>query len=411
MSTTPNSEAKGQSGTIGAKPATNLTESSPGRKPAAAAIPLLVSKSSMPARMERRHWMISKSFIAAVVLPLLVLVLWLWGTVEDQYASHLGFSVRSENAPQPFELLGGLAGLTSSSTSDLDILYKFLNSRDLVQRIDAQLGLQQIWGGEKGDPFFSYHGDHTIELLLRHWSRKVDVSSDSGMIDIRVLAFDPRDAQAITKAIFKESSTMINDLNAIARDDTISYSREGLERSVERMTVARQALAAFRDKHQLVDPSANVQGQLGVLASLQQQLAEALVDRGMLNVRDSADPRMQQNNLRVKVIEDQIEKERQKFGGQSKDGEVLSSVIGEYERLQVEHQFAEAAYTASLAAFDSAQSEAQRKSRYLAAYVKPTLAQTAEYPQRLNIFVISLFFLLMLWTVGVLIFYSIRNRR
>lgn len=380
-------------------------------KPPAATIKLPVANSARPARAERRHRIIAKSFVVAVIAPLVALAIYLWGFAEDQYASYLGFSVRSESARQPLELLGGLTGLGSSSTSDPEILFKFLNGQELPKKIDARVDLQNIWSKKPGDPFFNYRGDHTIEILLDHWERKVDVYFDAGMIDIRVLAFDPTDAQAITQAIFEESSAMINDLNAIARDDAIRYAREELEKSVERLKGARQVLAEFRDKYQLVDPTANVQGQLGVLATLQQQLAEALINRGILTINSQEDPRVQQLDLRINVIENQIEQERKKFGGQSGDGEVLSSVVGQYELLQVDHQFAERAYTAALAAFDAAQSEAQRKSRYLAAYVEPTLAQSSEYPHRIEIFVTGLFFILTLWVIGVLIYYSIRNRR
>jgi capsular polysaccharide transport system permease protein len=379
--------------------------------PTAAAIPLPITNAARPARAERRHRNIGKSFVLAVIAPLVALAIYLWGFAEDQYASYLGFSVRSESARQPLELLGGLTGLGSFSTSDPEILYKFLNGQELLKKVDARVDLQKIWSKQPSDLFFAYHGDHTIELLLEHWQRKVNVYFDSGMIDVRVLAFDPKDAEAITQAIFEESSAMINNLNAIARDDTIRYAREELEKSVERLKVARQVLAEFRDKNQLVDPTANVQGQLGVLATLQQQLAEALINRGILTINSQDDPRAQQLDMRISVIENQIEQERKKFGGQSGDGEVLSSVVGEYELLQVDHQFAERAYTAALAAFDVAQSDAQRKSRYLAAYVEPTLAQSSEYPNRITIFITGLFFILTLWTIGVLIYYSIRNRR
>lgn len=409
-----NSAPLGQQGPAPAKTGPAVTPKAPVKieMPSAAAIPLKVANAAGPARAERRHRNIGKSFVLAVICPLIALAIYIWGFAEDQYASYLGFTVRSESARQPLELLGGLTGLGSFSTSDPEILYKFLNGQELLKKVDARVDLQKIWSKAPSDPFFAYHGDHTTELLLDHWERKVNVYFDSGMIDIRVLAFDPKDAEAITQAIFEESSAMINNLNAIARDDSLRYAREELEKSIERLKGARQVLAEFRDKNQLVDPSANIESQLGVLATLQQQLAEALINRGILTINSQDDPRAQQLDVRIRVIENQIELERKKFGGQSGgDGELLSSVVGEYELLQVDHQFAERAYTAALAAFDVAQSEAQRKSRYLAAYVEPTLAQSSEYPQRITIFITGLFFILTLWTIGVLIYYSIRNRR
>ena len=55
--------------------------------------------------------------------------------------------------------------------------------------------------------------------------------------------------------------------------------------------------------------------------------------------------------------------------------------------------------------------EAARQTRYLAAYVKPTLAQDSEFPKRMKLLPIMAGFLLLIWIVGVLTFYSLRDRR
>ncbi|MGB3278350.1 MAG: capsule biosynthesis protein, partial [Pseudorhodobacter sp.] len=138
-----------------------------------------VANAAGPARAERRHRNIGKSFVLAVICPLIALAIYSWGFAEDQYASYLGFTVRSESARQPLELLGGLTGLGSFSTSDPEILYKFLNGQELLKKVDARVDLQKIWSKAPSDPFFAYHGDHTTELLLDHWERKVNVYFDS----------------------------------------------------------------------------------------------------------------------------------------------------------------------------------------------------------------------------------------
>jgi len=77
----------------------------------------------------------------------------------------------------------------------------------------------------------------------------------------------------------------------------------------------------------------------------------------------------------------------------------------------VNREFAETAYTAALATYDQALAEARRKSRYLAAYIKPTLAEAAEYPQREILLAVTAFFLLVGWAIAALVFYSLRDRR
>lgn len=372
-----------------------------------------VRPAASPARIERRHKVIALSFLLAVLLPILISAWYLWARAEDQYASYLGFSVRTESAPAAAELMGGLStlvGMTSSTSTDSDILYKFIQSQDLVDRVNARLDLREIWSRAEGDPVFSYRGDGSIEDLLAEWERKVRIYYDNGMIDLRVLAFTPEDSHAIAQAILDEGTIRINELNDIAREDTLRYAREELDQSLERLKEARQAVTEFRNRHQLVDPSADVQGQVGVVSSLQQQLAEQLVALGLLRANAQAnDPRIEQGELRISIIREQIEAERLKFG--SETGEALSDVVGQFESLSVDRQFAETSYTASLAAYDAARAEAARQSRYLAAYVRPTLAQTAEYPEREKLMAILSGFLLILWTIGVLIFYSLRDRR
>jgi capsular polysaccharide transport system permease protein len=85
--------------------------------------------------------------------------------------------------------------------------------------------------------------------------------------------------------------------------------------------------------------------------------------------------------------------------------------VSEYERLQVDREFAEQAYVAALAAYDTALAEARRQSRYLAPYVRPTLAESSQFPERLTLLALVALFLTTGWAIAVLIYYSLRDRR
>ncbi|MFN7177796.1 MAG: hypothetical protein ACK4MX_13050, partial [Thermaurantiacus sp.] len=69
------------------------------------------------------------------------------------------------------------------------------------------------------------------------------------------------------------------------------------------------------------------------------------------------------------------------------------------------------AYKGALVAYDGALADAQRKSRYLAAHIRPTRAERSAYPERGLLFGLAAFFLLCLWSVGALVYYSLRDRR
>ncbi|PZX13492.1 capsular polysaccharide transport system permease protein [Palleronia aestuarii] len=387
---------------------------SPGPETEAAARPI-----ARRAGMKSRHWGLLAGFVALVALPLLATIVYLWGFAEDQYASSAGFTVRQEEGGGASELLGGLAQLAGTGTgSDGDILYEFIQSQEMVREVDAELGLRTHYAAPfPGDPVFALWPGATIEDLQDYWQRMVRISFDqaSGLIEVQALAFTPDMAQDIAAAIVARSQDMINDLNLQAREDAMRYAREDLDEALVRLKTAREALTSFRTRTQIVDPEADIQGRMGVMASLQQQLAQALIEYDLsAQTANPGDPRLSQSRQRIEVIRNRIAEERQSFASDDTQmggvGEDYPSLIAEYEGLSVDREFAEETYRAALAAVDLARAKAQRQSRYLATYIAPTAPEMAEYPRRVILTALTALFLTLVWSILALVYYSIRDR-
>jgi capsular polysaccharide transport system permease protein len=354
-----------------------------------------------------------------VVGPVAGVGWYLWERAQDRYVSYVGFSVRTEELGSAIEMLGGIAELSGSSSSDTDILYKFIQSQELALSVDRQLDLRAIWSkaDPEEDPVFAFHPPGTVEDLVAYWRRMVRVYNDSGsgLIDLEVQAFNAEDAQKIAEAVYAESTEMINRLSAIARDDATRYAREELDQSVERLKVARATITQFRNDNQIVDPSASISSQMGLLSSLQLQMAESMIDLDILiSTARENDPRIISARRRIEVIRSLLDDERRKIGisgGEPDGSRAFADIVGDYERLSVDLEFAQQAYISSLAAYDAAKAEARRQSRYLAAHVRPTLAEASEHPQRLTLLALSAMFLFLVWAITVLAAYALRDRR
>ncbi|SDX82022.1 sugar transporter [Roseicitreum antarcticum] len=370
-----------------------------------------------PASIRARHKMLIGSMIGMILLPLALVMAYLFVVAEDQYASNTGFTVRQEDSASASDLLGGLSQFVgSSSGGNTDVLFEFIQSQEIVEEVQADIDLighySQNW---PRDAVFSIWPDATIEDLLWFWTRMVRVSYDrsSGLMDVQVRAHDPQVAQDIALRIVAESESMINALNATARRDTTINAERDLEVALERLRLAREAVAVFRARTQIVDPQADIQGRMGVLSNLQQQLAQALVEFDLLlqNTSDS-DPRTVQARRRIEAIRARIEDERRNFTEQdvTVDGTNYPDLLARYEGLRVDQEFAEQTYRAALTALDQARSNAQRQTLYLATYIRPTLAQRPQYPERWVLTGLTFMFLTMIWTVAALVYYSIRDR-
>jgi capsular polysaccharide transport system permease protein len=367
--------------------------------------------------MKRRHFGLLLSFFLLVLAPAGASAVYLYTVAKDQYASRVGFSVRREEVSSAIEILGGITNLSGSSTTDTDVLFEYIRSQPMVRRVDERLDLRAIYTLPE-DPVFVLAPGATIEDLTDYWGWMVKVFYDSasGLIELRVQAFTPEDAQAVAQAVFEESSALINTLSNIAREDATRYAKEELDRAVERLVEARQALTEFRARTQIVDPEADIQGRMSLLATLEGQLVEAQIDLDILrDTTRETDPRVQQAERRVAVIEGRIASERARFGmadsGASEPDDAYATLVAEFERLLVDREFAEQAYLSALGAHDVALAEARRQSRYLAAYIEPTRAESAEYPQREVILALIAVFALIGWSILALVYYSIRDRR
>ncbi|WP_157933028.1 sugar transporter [Roseovarius salinarum] len=372
-----------------------------------------------PAKMKQRHWGLVASFGLMVLVPLIAVASYLWMVADDQYASKVGFTVRQENSTSASDLIGGLAQFAgaSGSGSDTDILYEFIQSPALVERLEEDLSISEHYQSHyDSDPIFGLSPEASMSDLVDFWSSIIRISYDqsTGLIELRVLAFEPDMAQTIAQSVVSESQDLINDLNANAREDMIQYAKADLEEAQARLKAAREALTRYRTETQIVDPETDIQGRMGVLNTLQQQLAEALIQLDLIRESNNGDdPRIQQAKRRIEVIRERIAEERANVTSETptEGGPGYPKLISEYEGLVVEREFAEKSYGAALTALEQARSKAMRQTRYLAAYVKPTYPHSSEFPQRWMLFGLSALFLLLAWAIATLIFYSVRDSR
>ncbi|PZX38322.1 capsular polysaccharide transport system permease protein [Roseinatronobacter thiooxidans] len=371
-----------------------------------------------PAQMKSRHRGLVLSLVLVIALPVLLTTIYLTIFAQPQYASQVGFTIRQEETGNASDLMGGLSGLLGSPVqSNADLLFEYVQSQEIVERIDAHFDLiahyTESW---PRDPVFSIWPTALIEDVHWFWNRMVRLTYDksTGMMLAQVRARDPASAQRLAHLIVAESELMINRLNETARRDTMRNAEFDLETALERLRSARQALSEFRARTQILDPQADIQGRMGVLNVLQQQLAEALVeyDLLMMQISDSNDPRLRQMQRRIEVVRNRINEERRDFTQQDVTGDDTDypRLIAQYEGLLVDQTFAEATYQAALTAFDAARSNASRQTLYLANFIQPSLAQRAQYPQTILIIALTAGFMTLIWSIMALVYYSLRDR-
>ncbi|GAA6146980.1 capsule polysaccharide transporter [Pseudooceanicola nitratireducens] len=377
------------------------------------------------ARLRFRHRTAIASFLLMVLMPIAATGWYLFARAVDQFSSHLGFVVHSED-PSSYSGLASLplvAAFGGASSPDADILEAYLTSQALVEAMDDRFSLRESWSQtHETDPVFAFSPVGSIEDLTRYWSRMVKVDHDhgSGIIAVEIRGFDPERTQDIGIELQRLGSDLINRIGDVARTDRLRHSKQELQLAEERLSMARQVLTTFRLLHRIVDPIADLQGDMAVIHQLQQNLADERISLDLLrrnlaagssSARQGviADSRIVQSERRIEAIRGRIEEERQAFGdaGGQRD---LARLMGDYEERVVAVELAQDGYALALAAHEANRAAANLQTRYLASYSPPTLAERPIYPKRWSILASVGFAAFLLWATVVLFGYGLRDR-
>lgn len=364
-----------------------------------------------------RHHFLAGSFVLFVLIPSLLGAFYYSFLASDRYVAGAGFAVRGMDASVSTDILSSFTGLASSGStmSDSYILLKFLESRDLVEKLERTLPFREIYSTPKADFFSRLDPTLNIELVVEYWERRIHTSFDnaSGIIIFEVEGFTPEDAERIAAAVLGFSKDLVNELSVQARRDTVAYAEGEVAHAEVRLIAAQEALRSFREEEKALDPAGAARIQVELIGELEKQLSEINARIAALKgvVADDS-PAVRGLIRRAQALEQQISRQKEKAGTkneQGKQGKSLTELLAAYEPLEVEREFAERAYASALTSLETARVEAGRQQRYLAVYSVPALPQHPLYPRRLlNIFLIFVG-LAVLWGIGALTVYSVRD--
>lgn len=352
-------------------------------------------------------------FVIVVVLPVVAAAVYYFAIAADQYVAEFRFALRT---PAAIAVNAGTlwqAGPTASPPGlDAAAIVQYIGSRAIVDELDPKLDLRQMFSRREADWPARLRLPVPIEELVRYWRGHVDAFDDAtnGTIIVRVRAFTALDALVLAQAIAAASETLVNDLSARARRDTMRRAAEEASEAEKRLRTALVRLREFRDREGVIDPAKAAATTLTLAAHVRDELEQAKAERATLKtyMRDDA-PSVRVLDARIHSLEAQLRTVSSEVTATDKTRTALSQVMGSYEELDSDHRFAEAAYQHALEALDRARSDADRQQVYVASFVPPSLPEEALYPRRLRSFGIVALLALSLWAIGCLVLQSVRD--
>lgn len=345
-----------------------------------------------------------------VGLPMLIVLVYFGLWASDMYISETRFSLRSQEGTGSTELLAFLGQSSGGVGTDAHVVEEYIGSYELLARLDEQLNLKVHYQNPQADFFSRLKLEPTREEFTEYFQRQVTISFDqvSGILKLQIRAFDPQTARNICQAMLAKSEDLINRLRERAIEDSLSLSRTEIDRAEKRLAHARGNLHQFRMAHNLLNPTVEagkVEGLVAELESAAVKVRAELAETQSYMRDDSA--KVTGLKARLQALEEQIVNEKLRLAG--KGINTINNLAAKFEQLSIEHEFAQKELIVAMQTLETARIRAESKSRYLVAFVMPTLPDEALWPQRGYAIVVSLAGILLFFGMGSLIFAAIKE--
>lgn len=368
-----------------------------------------------PARRRRMLY----SALLVVGLPTLCAAVYYGFFASDQYAASGHFVVRhrAEN-PAAMSTLSflGLGTSGTGSTPDMLVVNDYMASLQMIKDLAPHLDLRSMYADTGADWLARLkpsYGKDTIsdEDLRDYWLKMAMVHFDqtTGLSTFEVRAFTAEDAKTIADAVFERGEELVNRLSERAQEDSLQLARREVENYRQRALDSLDALLAFQEKAQQVDPQGFASARTQIQAGIEQEVTQLQAQLDVLRKKLPEDaPGITQVRDRLGVIERQLIAERAK-STVSSGGDSAAQILNEFAKLKLESEFATQAYMSSLASLESARLEAIRQNLYLETFVRPHLPQIPEYPQALLNTLLVLVISFLVWGIGGLLVSAARE--
>ncbi len=351
-------------------------------------------------------------FWAIVGLPTLIAGVYYFAIASDLYLSEAKFIVRSPKQVQTSSI-GALLQTTGlgRAVDDTAVVEDFIMSRDAVRKLEQHNDLRAVLGRAEGDFVTRFPGilrRTDFEALFRRYDLFVSVETDntSGVTALRVKAYRPEDAQAITRALLSYSEQLVNELNERARNDAMDSSRREVNREEAEISRIQSQLTAYRVQQKMLDPKTASTGVLEVIGQMNAAQATARTQLGELLKNSPNSPQIPLVRTRIASLDQLIAEERAKLSG---DTNSVVTTLTEYERLTLDRELAEKALASAFTSLEAARLEAQRQQLYIETIAQPNLSDYPLYPKRVLSFSMVLVSCLLAYGIAWLLVMSARE--
>ncbi len=347
-----------------------------------------------------------------VGIPTLLATIYFGLIASDLYVSETRFAIRSAKGGAAVTGIAAVLASPAVSGSGQDslVVVDYLHSADLLERVQKTLDVRSHFSADSVDVLSRLDDDASAEEMLEYFQKHVDLLHDStsGVVTVKVKAYDPVMARDIGELIIALSEILVNDMSSRMESDALQAAHAEVDRALEKVRLASNDLTNFRNVNTSLDPASESSALLQMVAGIETRLIEASTELSekLAFMREDS-PAVVSLKNRINALSRQLKLEKGRVVGG--DGEEMSELIEDYQPLVLDQELAQQQYASALSSLELARVEAQRKKQYLVTFIMPSLPDEAIEPERFYKVLTVMILSLLVYAIGGLIWSAVKD--
>jgi capsular polysaccharide transport system permease protein len=320
-----------------------------------------------------------------VLLPGIIAGYYFYVVATPMYATKSEFLIIKAEAGGGGGVGGLLQGTQFATNQDAIAVQSYLQSKDAMLRLDADVGFKSHFTQDWIDPIQRLSDTPTNEEAYKLYKRNIEISYDptEGVIRMEIMAATPEVSAQYSEALIGYAEERVDNLSLRKRASAVEDAEAGLVKADQDRQEAQEKLVRLQIEADIVDPAARI-------ASLRQQISTYEIQ-------------LQEKELQLQALLDNARPNRAKVDGARGDVRRLNALLDKLNAQMtsqtdeagnslaeraVQVQLAEADLAnrnlmqqAALERLEQARRDADSQARYLTTSVKPVAPEDPSYPR------------------------------
>ncbi len=335
-------------------------------------------------RRRRKLTMLLVRLAVFVGLPTLIAGWYYFHIATPLYATVSQFQIQQAEQSGSGGAGGLFGGSPMAANTDSVSVQSYLTSRDAMLRLDRDLGFKRAFQDPAIDQVLRLGPEATNEQAYKLYRNSVKIGYDptEGVINMEVIAPDPKLSQEFSMALIEYAEGQVDQMTARLREDQMKGSIESYQDAEEKVLLAQRRVQELQQKLGVLDPAAEGGVIMGHIADLERQLSEKKLELGQL--LSNAQP----NQSRVAGVEGDISRLEEMLAqtrSQLTEGNnirgSLAAISGEIRIAESDLQTRQELLAYAAAQMETARIEANKQVRYLSLSVAPVPPDEPTYPK------------------------------